>query len=505
VTTGEEVAIKVREGKREREEGRRGRRHTRPRTTHTFPPPPSPFSQILDKARALAADAGGSLQREVAILRSARHPGLVALRDVLATADKVYVVMEFVAGGELFDRVAAQGALPRGALARLAAQLADALAYCHAAGIVHRDLKPENVLLTRDGDAKLSDFGFGAVCSGAAAPATPSSPPTTPTWLLETACGTPAFVAPEVLARAGGGYEGAPADLWSLGATLAAAAAGRLPFDEPTLPALYRRIAAADYRLPAWVDRGAADLIGRLLVADPSERLDAEGVLAHPFVRAARVPRAVTLPPGVDAPALDPWAPVAVEAALSPAEAAALAEGRPAAPPCGGPPRVDAWSLLAAALDLSALLDGAAGAVRRHTRFTARCDLEALRAALSAAAVARGGTVDTAGAGDGWRLRLALPKAGGGGGPRAPTTLPVVARLDVCPLLPGLLLVDAHRAAGTAHAEFYGAWAAFEAGVLAELGAPRAARPLAARSAASLLGSRGSLASLVPSEGGEGC
>jgi serine/threonine protein kinase len=122
---------------------------------------------------------------------------------VLATADKGYVVMEFVAGGELFDRVAAQGALPRGALARLAAQLADALAYCHAAGIVHRDLKPENVLLTRDGDAKLSDFGFGAVCSGAAAPATPSSPPTTPTWLLETACGTPAFVAPEELARAG--------------------------------------------------------------------------------------------------------------------------------------------------------------------------------------------------------------------------------------------------------------------------------------------------------------
>jgi 5'-AMP-activated protein kinase catalytic alpha subunit len=256
----------------------------------------APSFDEMKEALDLASKSGIhrliTAREERGFLRRLAHPHLVALRDVLASADKVYVVLEFVGGGDLFDRVAAEGPLPGADARRVAHQLADALAYCHAAGVAHRDLKPENVLLTRDGDAKLSDFGLGALTRG---PASPSAAPSaaaapTPSFLLTTACGTPAFVAPEVLR--GGGYAGPPADMWSLGVTLAVAVTGRLPFDAPSLPALFRRVAVADYRLPRWTPAGAADLIGKLLVVDPAARLDAEGVLAHPWVAAAGLPRA---------------------------------------------------------------------------------------------------------------------------------------------------------------------------------------------------------------------
>ena len=218
-----------------------------------------------------ASASRSRLTREIAILRRLRHPNLVVLRDVLASKDKVYVVMEFVAGGELFDRVAAEGPLPEREARRLFQQLADALAHCHSAGVFHRDLKPENVLLTREGDVKLSDFGFGHLSisrsgrgggrggGGDDGGGDDGGGDDNDAFMLSTACGTPAFIAPEVLARKG--YEGGPADVWSLGVTLAVMLSGRLPFDEPSLPRLFRKIAAAEFSLPAWVPEGGADLV----------------------------------------------------------------------------------------------------------------------------------------------------------------------------------------------------------------------------------------------------
>ena len=499
--------------------------------------------KIMDKASAAAlGDASGDpsaaartaspLAREVSILRRLRHPNLVGLRDVLASSTCVCVVMEFVGGGDLFDRVAAEGPLSEPAARRLAHQLADALAYCHAAGVVHRDLKPENVLLTRDGDVKLSDFGMAALfdsggdAGGAGA---------TPSFLLTTACGTPAFVAPKVLAR--GGYAGPPADMWSLGVTLAVAVTGALPFDGPSLPALFRRVAAADYRLPPWTPAGAVDLIAKLLVVEPSLRLTAEGVLGHPWVAGARLPRAVAPPPAVlvdDDPSIRggaasaPWTLVSSSPqsrgsslTVSTVPSDPLTATRSVPPPVPTRSVVDAWSLLAAALDLSRLLDGAPGqagvggggvaAVRRHTRFTARVEsVDALWDALAAAAEARGGslTVDAVTEVD----AMADAAATGGDGavfsssssaatldlpPARPCAPRVGARLDVARLLPGLLLVDAYRARGTAAADFYAVWSGYEAQALRELAKRdggddddfdrRGGAPLLRRSATSLL------------------
>ena len=409
------------------------------------------------------------LTREIAILRRLRHPNLVMLRDVLASRDKVYVVMEFVAGGELFDRVAAEGPLPENEARRLFQQLADALAYCHSAGVFHRDLKPENVLLTREGDVKLSDFGFGHLSinksgGGGSGGGGENGGIDNDDFMLSTACGTPAFVAPEVLARKG--YEGGPADVWSLGVTLAVMLSGRLPFDEPSLPRLFRKIAAADFSLPAWVPRGGADLVSAILRADPRDRPTLERIFEHPWVRPGLRRAAVSGGRGVggggrggaagavmsalasavggssskgkgsggggggsskkreatplsprsasaaaaaagreDDPFSDSVPPVA-ERNLDAAEAAeasvrggagaggadssvggSLGLGQRRLPP-GGTVKMNAFTLLSAALDLSGLLDEREGCVRRHTRFTTRCSLDQVHACLARAAEA---------------------------------------------------------------------------------------------------------------------
>ena len=525
-----------------------------------------------------ASASRSRLTREIAILRRLRHPNLVVLRDVLASKDKVYVVMEFVAGGELFDRVAAEGPLPEREARRLFQQLADALAHCHSAGVFHRDLKPENVLLTREGDVKLSDFGFGHLSisssgrgggrggGGDDGGGDDGGGDDNDAFMLSTACGTPAFIAPEVLARKG--YEGGPADVWSLGVTLAVMLSGRLPFDEPSLPRLFRKIAAAEFSLPAWVPEGGADLVAAMLRADPRDRPTLERIFEHPWVRPG-LRRAVSGGGGVassgvgrgvggsscsssssrrEAAAATPLSPRSASAAAEreddpfsdsvppvaertldaaeAAEASVRGGGAGGGAEGGGPPgrgappgaaRMNAFTLLSAALDLSGLLDEREGCVRRHTRFTTRCSLGQVLACVARAAEgvggrAFGGGVAALGAlaapsaaaedassrplpASAWRARLELPvvaaasgassssssynpsfpASGDSPGRRAPSPLRlfVSARVDVSPLLPGTLVVDVTRAGGAAAADFYQAYGPFEAAVLEELAAAK--------------------------------
>jgi serine/threonine protein kinase len=163
----------------------------------------------LDKEHLLSSGMVEQVRREIAILKRVRHPHIANLIEVMSSKDKIFMVMELITGGELFDKVATEGPL-REPPARVAfAQLLSAVAHCHARGIYHRDLKPENVLLASDGSVKLSDFGLGAVTEAAE---------TGPAAMLTTTCGTPNYIAPEVLAKRG--YDGAKADVWSLGERL---------------------------------------------------------------------------------------------------------------------------------------------------------------------------------------------------------------------------------------------------------------------------------------------
>ncbi|KAF7846977.1 hypothetical protein BT93_L3520 [Corymbia citriodora subsp. variegata] len=183
--------------------------------------------KIMAKSTILEHRMVDQIRREISITKIVRHPNIVRLHEVLASRTKIYIILEFVTGGELFDQIVHKGRLPENLCRKYFQQLIDAVAHCHSKGVYHRDLKPENLLLDFHGNLKVSDFGLSAL-------------PQQGVGLLHTTCGTPNYVAPEVLGQQG--YDGAAADIWSCGVILFVIMAGYLPFDEVDLPSLYKKV-----------------------------------------------------------------------------------------------------------------------------------------------------------------------------------------------------------------------------------------------------------------------
>ncbi|EYU21971.1 hypothetical protein ABFS82_01G032500 [Erythranthe guttata] len=211
--------------------------------------------------------------REISVMRLVRHPNIVGLKEVMATKSKIFFVMEYVRGGELFAKVA-QGRLKEDAARSYFQQLVSAVDFCHSRGVFHRDLKPENLLLDENGDLKISDFGLSALHEHS--PNAASHSGSAGSKLLHTQCGTPAYIAPEILARKG--YDGAKADIWSCGVVLYVLLAGFLPFQDENIAAMYRKIYKAEYECPPWFSAEAKRLLSRLLVPDPSKRICMAGI-----------------------------------------------------------------------------------------------------------------------------------------------------------------------------------------------------------------------------------
>ncbi|WOL11034.1 hypothetical protein Cni_G19795 [Canna indica] len=216
--------------------------------------------KALDKEKIMKWGLVAHIKREIAILRRVRHPYIVQLFEVMATKSKIYFVMEYVRGGELFSRVA-KGRLREDTARRYFQQLVSAVAFCHARGVFHRDLKPENLLLDENGDLKVSDFGLSAVAEQSHGE----------DGLLHTFCGTPAYIAPEVLRKRG--YDGAKVDIWSCGIILFVLMAGYLPFQDPNIVAMYRKIYKGDFRCPRWFSPDLIRLLRRLLDTNPRTRI----------------------------------------------------------------------------------------------------------------------------------------------------------------------------------------------------------------------------------------
>ncbi|CAN6323241.1 unnamed protein product [Urochloa humidicola] len=234
--------------------------------------------KVLDKAGLAATSSGSAMAarvvREVSAMRRLRHPNVLRLHEVLATRSKVYLVMELAPGGDLLSRLASLPSrrLPEHAARRVFLHLASALAYSHARGVFHRDVKPQNVLLDAAGDLKVTDFGLAAL---------PDS--VRDDGRLHTACGTPAFAAPEVLRRRA--YDGAKADAWSCGVILFVLLAGHLPFDDANIADMCRRAHRREYAFPAWVSRPARRLVSRLLDPNPDTRLAVAELAGHPWFK----------------------------------------------------------------------------------------------------------------------------------------------------------------------------------------------------------------------------
>jgi calcium/calmodulin-dependent protein kinase I len=229
--------------------------------------------KIIDKTKACGEAEKKRLATEVKILQQVKHPNIVGLKDLFETKTELYLVMELITGGELFDKIVEKGQYTEKDASIIVAKILNAVDYLHNQGIAHRDLKPENLLLRGGDDTEvlISDFGLSKIVDQSA--------------MMETACGTPYYVAPEVLQATGYDKE---VDLWSVGVITYLLLCGFPPFYGENLPEVFEQImkAAYDFPSPYWdnVSANAKDFIKKLLVVDPKKRLNAQQAMQHPWI-----------------------------------------------------------------------------------------------------------------------------------------------------------------------------------------------------------------------------
>uniref|UniRef100_A0A166EVZ8 non-specific serine/threonine protein kinase n=1 Tax=Daucus carota subsp. sativus TaxID=79200 RepID=A0A166EVZ8_DAUCS len=306
--------------------------------------------KILDKEKVLMHKMIGQIKREISTMKLIRHPNVIRMYEVMASKTKIYIVLEFVTGGELFDKIASKGRLKEDEARKYFQQLINAVDYCHSRGVFHRDLKPENLLLDANGVLKVSDFGLSALPQQLREDG-----------LLHTTCGTPNYVAPEVINNKG--YDGAKADLWSCGVILYVLMAGYLPFEESNLMALYKKIFKADFSCPPWFSTSAKKLIKRILDPSPTTRITIQEVIENEwFKKGYQQPRFVQ----EDVSLAD------VDAIFNETGESLIVERREERP--AAPVPMNAFELISKSqgLNLSSLFEKQMGLVKRETRFTSK-------------------------------------------------------------------------------------------------------------------------------------
>ncbi|KAF5178257.1 CBL-interacting serine/threonine-protein kinase [Thalictrum thalictroides] len=221
--------------------------------------------KVVGKEKVIQVGMMEHVKREISVMKMVKHPNIVELHEVMASKSKIYFAMEFVRGGELFAKVA-KGRLKEDVARAYFQQLISAIDFCHSRGVYHRDLKPENLLLDDEGNLKVTDFGLSAL-----------SEHLRQDGLLHTTCGTPAYVAPEVIGKKG--YDGSKADLWSCGVILYVLLAGFLPFQEDNVVAMYKKIYRGDFKCPPWFSSDARRLVTKLLDPNPTSRITISKVM----------------------------------------------------------------------------------------------------------------------------------------------------------------------------------------------------------------------------------
>nr|GEZ41988.1 CBL-interacting serine/threonine-protein kinase 14-like [Tanacetum cinerariifolium] len=227
--------------------------------------------KAINKHRIIKGGLTQHIEREISAMRRLRHPNIVRLHEVLANQKKIYFVLEYAKGGELFSKVS-RSRFSEDLSRRYFQQLISAIGYCHSRGVYHRDLKPENLLLDENWNLKVTDFGLSSVTELVKSDE-----------LLHTICGTPAYVAPEILAKKG--YDGAKVDIWSCGIILYVLNAGYLPFNDPNLMVMYRKIYKGDFRVPKWTSPELKNFLSHLLDTNPNTRITVQEILSHPWFK----------------------------------------------------------------------------------------------------------------------------------------------------------------------------------------------------------------------------
>ncbi|CAE6935577.1 KIN10 [Symbiodinium sp. CCMP2592] len=221
--------------------------------------------KIINKRKMEQMNMHEKIRREIQILQFLKHPHVIRLYELLDTPSDIFMVMEYVPGGELFDHIVHKLKLQEDEARRFFQQILSGVEYCHQCMVTHRDLKPENLLLDSNLHVKIADFGLSNTMRDGE--------------FLKTSCGSPNYASPEVVS--GKAYVGPEVDVWSGGVVLYALLCGSLPFDDENVPNLFRKIKHGNFTLPGHLSSEAKDLIVQMLVVDPTRRITFSQIRKH--------------------------------------------------------------------------------------------------------------------------------------------------------------------------------------------------------------------------------
>lgn len=221
--------------------------------------------KILNRQKIKSLDVVGKIKREIQNLKLFRHPHIIKLYQVISTPTDIFMVMEYVSGGELFDYIVKHGKLKEPEARRFFQQIISGVDYCHRHMVVHRDLKPENLLLDSTLNVKIADFGLSNMMHDGE--------------FLRTSCGSPNYAAPEVIS--GKLYAGPEVDIWSCGVILYALLCGTLPFDDEHVPTLFRKIKSGIFAVPDYLNKEVVSLLCLMLQVDPLKRATIAQIRDH--------------------------------------------------------------------------------------------------------------------------------------------------------------------------------------------------------------------------------
>ena len=226
--------------------------------------------KIMEKSKIVQKEDKVRIEREIKVLKNLRHPNIVHLYSVIQTDEKIYLIMEYVKGKELFDYIVMKKKLSESESCLFYQQIISGIEYLHKIKYVHRDIKPENLLINEDTkELKIVDFGLSNIYTN------PNK------HLLSSACGSPSYAAPEMLN--GEKYRAPPVDVWSSGIVLYAMLCGYLPFEDDDNDVLYDKICKGKFVIPNHVSEKARDLLNKILVTDPKKRLTIYQIKNHPW------------------------------------------------------------------------------------------------------------------------------------------------------------------------------------------------------------------------------
>jgi len=225
--------------------------------------------KILNRQKIKSLDVVGKIRREIQYLKLFRHPHIIKLYQVISTPTDIFMVMEYISGGELFDYILKHGKISEKDARRFFQQIISGVDYCHRHMVVHRDLKPENLLLDSHFNVKIADFGLSNMMHDGE--------------FLKTSCGSPNYAAPEVIK--GSLYAGPEVDIWSCGVILYALLCGTLPFDDEHIPTLFKKIRSGIFAIPPHLSSLISALLTAMLQVDPIKRITIDEIKNHDWFK----------------------------------------------------------------------------------------------------------------------------------------------------------------------------------------------------------------------------